>query len=115
MGMHVDWADFRIPPINLWVLPRWKAIWHGTGDSPSRRQAPSNHTKLLHHRFMQLLTARGKKVEALFRDYFTDEAEPIPYYASAQKLNTEEQGMEKQIKSVQCQVMAREKNDDNQD
>lgn len=57
----------------------------------------------------------GKKVEALFRDYFTDEAEPILYYASSQKLNTEKQGMEKQIKSVQRQVMAREKNDDNQD
>jgi len=37
----------------------------------------------------------GKKIEALFRDYFTDEAEPILYYASSQKLNTEKQGMEK--------------------
>ena len=23
MEAHIEWPDFRIPPINLWVMPAW--------------------------------------------------------------------------------------------
>ncbi len=60
MRMRVDWADFRIPPINLWVMPPWNPHWHDADNRTLHHQAPPSHAGLLHRRFLRLLTARGK-------------------------------------------------------
>jgi len=57
----VDWADFRIPPVNLWVMPQWKPGWRVTGGRPLHHRAVPFNTRLLHRRFLQLLTARGRE------------------------------------------------------
>ncbi len=61
MNMHVDWADFRIPPINLWVMPQWKPDWRSADNRPPHHHTLTPHTRLLHRRFLQLLTARGQE------------------------------------------------------
>jgi len=41
MDIRVDWADFRTPPINLWVMPQWRPDWRETGGRlPHHRVAP---------------------------------------------------------------------------
>jgi len=60
MNMRVDWADFRIPPVNLWVMPQWKPDWRIADNRPLHHQTPPSHARLLHRRFLQLLAARGK-------------------------------------------------------
>jgi len=61
MDIRVAWADFRIPPINLWVMPQWKPDWHGTGKRLSHHRVAPFSTSLLRRRFLQLLTARGRE------------------------------------------------------
>jgi len=61
MGVRVDWADFRIPSINLWVMPQWEPDWRGTGDRTPHHRATLFNTGLLRRRFLQLRTARGQE------------------------------------------------------
>jgi len=60
MTVHVDWADFRIPPVNLWVMPEWNPGWRGITGGPSQHRPPLN-ASLLRRRFLQLLTTRGRE------------------------------------------------------
>ncbi|RMG90770.1 MAG: hypothetical protein D6703_07050 [Zetaproteobacteria bacterium] len=58
--MRVHWADFRIPPINLWVMPTWP-------EDPGRQAPGQNSSPLRVHtntitvqqKIRSLLAARG--------------------------------------------------------
>ncbi|RMH59400.1 MAG: hypothetical protein D6678_07800 [Zetaproteobacteria bacterium] len=57
--MRTRWADFRIPPINLWVMP----AWHGVASVRLRPETKTRRDRWSPHpaqaRIRELLAARG--------------------------------------------------------
>jgi len=59
--LRVDWADFRTPPINLWVMPPMDAWLRAASKRKHRRRplAQSGETSEIQRRIMHILRARG--------------------------------------------------------
>lgn len=65
---HIQWAEMKFPPINLWVVAALSQLPQGICDHPRRRhclasaqRARANARQDLHRKLDTLLALRGGK------------------------------------------------------